>query len=439
MTAQLALFGGPKAVTADPTDQWARPVEEQKRAVCELLDQGRLSFSGSGVPKAFEEEFRDYIGCKYVLTTSHGHLALASAFFAAGLGASDEFIHPTLGYIGGYAGALHTGARPVFCDVDPQTLLTDPDDVARRITDRTRVVNPIHRHGKVCDMDALLALCDRHGLVLVEDAAHAHGSEWDGHRIGSIGHIACFSFQGADPVGKPVTSGEGGAIATNDRRLYEGALVYCHLHRGGSAEEVTDPVLRKLDRQFLGWKWRAHPLALALARVSLASLDERIAGFAAARDELLEGLRGVPGLRYPPPYPKAKGAEVYGHIQLVYDPEAWDGLPASRVIEALRAEDAPVELEERGLEHLRALFTQDLPGLWGPGHPGPADQPLPRYARGDFPVAESLHGRVFHLRGWVEPAPGLVGQVAAAFAKVYEHRDALRQTAQPAGGASSER
>ena len=203
MAEELAVLGGPKAVTLDTSEQWQRPVEEQKAAVCELIDQGYLSGSGEGLPKQFEEEFKEFIGCQYVLTYSHGHLALASAFFAAGLGAGDEFIHPALGYLGSYAGALHMGGTPVFCESDPRTLLTDPADVERRITPRTRVVNPIHHCGRVCDMDSLLSICDAHGLVLLEDAAHAHGSEWDGRKIGSFGHIACFSMQGADLEANP--------------------------------------------------------------------------------------------------------------------------------------------------------------------------------------------------------------------------------------------
>ena len=264
MAEQLAVLGGAKAITVDGSEQWKRPVEEEKAAVCELIDEGFLSGSGSGVPKAFEDRFREYIGCEYVLTTSHGNTALASGFFAAGLGPGDEFIGPTIGYIGSYAGALHMGAVPVFCEIDPETLLMDPADAEKRITPRTRALAPIHTGGRVCDMDALLALAEKHDLVVVEDAAHAHGSEWDGVKIGNVGHIACFSMQGTTPGGKPVAGGEAGIVATNDRELYERALIYCHLHRPGAVDELTNPVYRQLDPQLLGLKFRAHPLAMAL-------------------------------------------------------------------------------------------------------------------------------------------------------------------------------
>jgi len=114
MSEDLAILGGEKAITAESGEQWKRPVDQEKEAVCALIDEGYFSGSGSGVPQEFEDRFREYIGCEYVLTTSHGHTALASAFFAAGLGAGDEFITPTIGYIGSYARALHMGATPVF-------------------------------------------------------------------------------------------------------------------------------------------------------------------------------------------------------------------------------------------------------------------------------------------------------------------------------------
>jgi perosamine synthetase len=421
MAEQLAIMGGAPAVTVDRGEQYRRPVDEEKAAVCQLIDEGFLTGSGTGLPLEFEEEFREYVGCKYVLTTSHGHTALASCYFAAGLGAGDEFIHPTIGYLGSYAGALHMGATPVFCELDPKTLLADPADIEKRITPKTRVINPIHTCGRVCDMDALLDICERHNLVLVEDAAHAAGSEWDGVKIGNLGHIAGFSCQGISPRGKPLAAGEGGIVATNDRELYERALVYCHLHRTGALDELTLPVYRELDFQLLGWKWRAHPLAMAIARVSFKTLPERISKFTAAREELFEKIGGLPGIEPAHNYPKAKGAELYGGLRFLYEPEALGGLAAARFCEALNAEGVPIRAGGFShVEHLRAIYTRDLPGLWGEGHPGPANLPLPRYQEGDFPVSEGLRDRVLSLGGWIEPAPGLIDQVALAIRKVVE-------------------
>ena len=424
--SELAILGGPKAVTADASEQWQRPVEEEKAAVCELIDQGFLSGCNKGVPKEFEDRFREFVGCKYVLTTSHGHTAIASGFFAAGLGAGDEFIGPTVGYIGSYAGALHMGATPVFCESDPQTLLMDPADAEKRITEKTRALAPIHHCGRPCDMDGLLALAEKHNLVIVEDAAHAHGSEWDGVKIGNLGHIACFSMQGITPGGKPVSSGEGGIVATNDRELYERALIYCHLHRPGAVAELTNPVYKQLESQLLGWKWRAHPLAMAIGLVSLNTLPPRLEGFEANREQLFAGIEGVPGIRPVRNYPKAKGVELYGGLRFVYDAEALGGLPVAKFVEAVQAEGGPLSGPQLGhMEHLRSLYTKDLPGLWGKGHPGPANIPLPRYKEGDLPVAEGLRDKVLGTSGHIEAAEGFVEQFATAIKKVVDQHQKL--------------
>jgi dTDP-4-amino-4,6-dideoxygalactose transaminase len=213
--SELAILGGSPVVTISSTEQWKRPVEREKELVCKLLDEGALTGSGHGLSLEFEEEFREFIGCKYCLSVDHGSTALHSAIWAAGVGPGDEVITPTAGYLGSYCGALHLGAIPVFCEIDPKTLLTDPADVAKRITERTRAIIPIHTCGRPCDLDSLLALAEKHNITVVEDAAHAHGSEWDGHKIGNVGHVACFSLQGVDPGGKPVSGGEGGIVCTS--------------------------------------------------------------------------------------------------------------------------------------------------------------------------------------------------------------------------------
>ena len=426
MSEDLAILGGDRAITADSAEQWQRPVDKEKEAVCALIDEGYLSGAATGVPKAFEDRFRDYIGCEYVLTTSHGHTALASGFFAAGLGAGDEFITPAIGYIGSYAGALHMGATPVFCEIEADTLLMDPDDVAGRITPKTRVISPIHSSGRVCDMDRLLLLAEKHDLVVVEDAAHAHGSEWNGKRIGNVGHIACFSMQGTTPGGKPVSGGEAGIVATNDRELYERALIYCHLHRSGAVDELTNPVYSELDPQLLGWKWRAHPLAMAIGLISLENLPYRLEHFATNRESLFRRIEGLPGIRPVVNYPKAKGVELYGGIKFLYEEEELGGLSVDWFVEAMRAEGAPIGGPGLGhIEHLRSIYTKDMPGLWGKGHVGPANIPLPRYKEGDFPISEGIRKKVLSYSGHIEATDGFIEQFASAFRKVVIQHEKL--------------
>lgn len=420
-TEKLALLGGKPAVTASTREQWRPDVEAEKRLIGDLLDRRVVTGSGSGFPKEFEEACRARIGCRYFVTLDHGSSALAAACYAAGLGPGDEFIAPTAGYIGGYAGALHLGATPVFCEVDPHTLLMDPADAERRITPRTRVLMPIHWNGRPCDMDTLLALAEKHGLTVVEDAAHAFGSTWDGKVIGNVGHVACFSFQGDTPGGKPVAGGEGGALATNDREIYERHLAFCHLHRSGLSEELTREPYRHLDFEALGWKWRAHPLALALAQVSLKGLDDRARRLTEHRERFFAGLEDLPAIEPVRNYPKAAGAELYDGLRLVYHPDRLDGLPTARLAEALKAEGVPIKgVGFNYLEHLRYIYNGEY-DLWGRGRGR-----LPKYVRGDFPVSEDLHTRVLRLPAWIEPAEGLIEQMIAAFHKVAANAQALR-------------
>jgi len=421
---KLAILGGEPAVTVDASEQWQRPVEEEMKLIRELVEAGQISMSGAGLPKEFEEQFREYVGAEYCLALDHGHTALASAFWAVGCGPGDEFITPTVGYIGAFAGALHMGARPVFAEPDPATLLMDPDDVERRITSRTRFILPIHMGGNLCNMDRYLEIGEKYGIAIIEDASHCHGAEWDGVKIGSVSDITCFSMQGANPTGKPVAAGEGGLLTTNNRELYERCLVYGHLHRPGLVEELTNPAYKIFDATGLGWKFRAHPLALAIAKVSLDNLDYRIALSDRYTAEVFSFLEEIPGVRVPGTYPKAKPNYMYGGLKLVYEPDELAGLPIERFVEALKAEGVPVGRIGLGhVEHLRPIFQRGF-DLWGHDR-GPLGSDWQPYKMGDFPIAEDLHSRVFSLPNMVQPAEGLLEQWRIAFEKVTTNYGAL--------------
>ncbi|HID95563.1 MAG TPA: DegT/DnrJ/EryC1/StrS family aminotransferase [Candidatus Latescibacteria bacterium] len=430
MSEKLAILGGKPAIEIKEPERWRRPVEEEKKLVCQLLDEGFVSGSGTGLPKEFEEDIREYVGCNFCLTVDHGSTALASAYYAVGVGPGDEVITPTAGYIGSYCGALHLGARPVFCDIDPKTLLVDPEDVERKITKRTRAINIIHFHGNVCDMDAFLHIRDKYGIPIVEDAAHALGAEWDGKKIGTIGDIACFSLQGSNPIGKPVAGGEGGFVTTNVRELYERQLIYCHLHRAGVTDELTNPAYKGLDSEVLGLKWRAHPLALALAKVSLNTLEYRIKRSNENREKIFEALREIPGLEPEGSHPKVRRVNLYGGLRIIYHPEALEGLPVERFVEALKAEGVPVKsLGFPYLEHLRKIFREGF-DLWGRDR-GPLGgefcglPPFKPYKEGDFPVAEDVHRRVINIPSYINPAEGFLDQLIGAFRKVVENYKSL--------------
>ncbi|HEY1942338.1 MAG TPA: DegT/DnrJ/EryC1/StrS family aminotransferase [Roseiarcus sp.] len=178
------------------------------------FDSGWISSSGEFVT-AFEEKFAEFCECKHAVAVSNGTVALHLALRACGVGAGDEVIIPDLSFIATANAVLECGARPVFADIEADTLCLDAADVARLVTSRTRAIMPVHLYGHPADMDAINVVAKRHGLIVIEDAAEAHGARAYGRRVGGLGDCAAFSFFG----NKILTTGEGGMITTNDDAL----------------------------------------------------------------------------------------------------------------------------------------------------------------------------------------------------------------------------
>ena len=188
--------------------------EEEKRAVLEVLDSGIIA-QGPRV-KAFEESFATMCGVRHAVATTSGTAALHVPLLAAGIGKGDEVISSPFTFIASANSILFTGARPVFIDIDPTTFNLNPDLIESVITPRTKAILPIHLFGLSCDMDPILAIARKHGLLVIEDACQSHGALYKGKRVGSFG-IGTFSFY---PT-KNMTSAEGGMITTDDELIAE--------------------------------------------------------------------------------------------------------------------------------------------------------------------------------------------------------------------------
>jgi perosamine synthetase len=210
----------------------------ERRYVLECLDSTWISSNGAFIPR-FEKAFAEAIGASHAIAVSNGTVALHLALHALGIGPGDEVIVPTFTYISSVNTIAQTGATPVFVESRPDDWLLDPQDVERRVNSRTKAVMAVHLYGAVCDVSALYELTQRHGLALVEDAAEALGSTFDGRHVGTFGEIATFSFYG----NKTVTTGEGGMVVTNDARMADRLRLlkgqgqspirrYWHLERG---------------------------------------------------------------------------------------------------------------------------------------------------------------------------------------------------------------
>ncbi|HOE17684.1 MAG TPA: DegT/DnrJ/EryC1/StrS family aminotransferase [Syntrophorhabdaceae bacterium] len=188
---------------------------EELEEVRKVFETGWLGM-GSQVIE-FENMVKEYLGVRNVVAVNTGSTALHITLDAYGIGPGDEVITPSLTFCAGIQGIISLGAIPVFCEVDPDTLNIDLDDMTGRITSKTKAIMPVHYCGYPCDMDRLLGIAGEKKVVVIEDAAHAFGSTYKGRKIGSIGDAACFSF---DPI-KNFTCGEGGAVTLNDDKFAE--------------------------------------------------------------------------------------------------------------------------------------------------------------------------------------------------------------------------
>ena len=236
----------------------ASPVieEEEINAVIDVMKSGMIA-QGPKVIE-FEEEFAKYVGAKYGIATNSGTSALHVALLAAGIGEGDEVITTPFTFAATGNSILYTGARPVFVDIDPETFTIDPCKIEDAITDKTKAIMPVQLYGQSADMDAIMKIAKEHDLIVIEDAAQAHGAEYNGVKVGNLGDMACFSFY---PT-KNMTTSEGGMITTNNEEFAENAKIY---RAHGSAT--------KYHHDVLGYNFRMTDIGAAIGIEQLKKLE----------------------------------------------------------------------------------------------------------------------------------------------------------------------
>ncbi|MDG1572810.1 DegT/DnrJ/EryC1/StrS family aminotransferase [Robiginitalea sp. M366] len=244
--------------------------DAERRAVAQVMETGvlmRYGFDGARndhwKAREMEAALARRMQTPYAHLVSSGTAALTVALASAGVGAGDEVILPTFTFVASFEAVLALGAVPVLCDID-DTLTLDPQAVAAAITPKSKVIMPVHMCGSMANLDALMALAERHGILLVEDACQAIGGTYRGKPLGSIGHAGCFSF---DYV-KTITCGEGGGLITHSKALYEKAQAYSdhgHDHIGNDRGAEGHP--------HLGYNYRISELHAAVGLAQLERLD----------------------------------------------------------------------------------------------------------------------------------------------------------------------
>jgi dTDP-4-amino-4,6-dideoxygalactose transaminase len=242
--------------------------EEQ---IAEVVDSMRSGWIGTG-PKVhrFERMLEEYLGVAHVRCVSSCTAALMLSMEVLGVGAGDEVLVPAMTFVASANAVEHVGATPVFIDSEPATGLMDLQAAEAAITERTKAIMPVHLAGRPVDMDALNGLRDRHGLLVVEDAAHAIGAEWRGRRIGCHGNITAFSFY----VTKNITTIEGGAVATDDPAL-AAAIEQLSLHglSLGAWQRFSDASYEHYEVVRPGYKFNMTDIQAALGIHQLPQLD----------------------------------------------------------------------------------------------------------------------------------------------------------------------
>jgi dTDP-4-amino-4,6-dideoxygalactose transaminase len=280
---KLALEGGPKTVPQPfkSGPRWGEPEREQLN---QLLSQDSLFYWKGPRTKLLVERFRKVCPVEHVMPCSSGTAALHIAVAAAGLAPGDEVITAPITDIGTVIGVLYQQGVPVFADLVPGTYNLEPKDVARRITPKTKAVIAVHLCGNPCDLAALKALADQHGLVLIEDCAQAWGARYRGQPIGTVGHIACFSLQNS----KHITCGDGGIVGSSDPRF--GPL----LQRFG--DKGFDRVRGGLFESF-ATNYRMSEAQAGIAAAQMERLESIVSRRARLGTLLTEQLNGVAGLQ----------------------------------------------------------------------------------------------------------------------------------------------
>ncbi len=306
---------------------------------------------------SFEEGFARFCGAKHGVSVANGTVALHLALKVLGVGPGHEVIVPSLTFVATANAVVYTGARPVFVDSEPSTWNMDPRAVKAALTPRTKAIIPVHVYGHPVDMDPILDIAMEHNLWVIEDAAEAHGAEYKGRKVGSLGHISCFSFYG----NKIITTGEGGMLLTDDDELAE------------RARFLKDHAMSKDKRYWhpeVGFNYRMTNIQAALGVAQLERIEEfiRIRRDNARRYNTL--LEGVEGLTLPPE------ADWAFNVYWMYSVLVEDQYGISR-------DELMVRLRERGIDS-RPFFY--------PIHT------MPPYRTGQrLPVAEELARKGINL------------------------------------------
>ena len=346
--SELALFGG-NPVRKKPFPVWPRITAGQKEQLLNTLESDSLGI-GSDAIKAFEDQFAEFQDAKYCIATSSGTNALWVALKAGGVSAGDEVIIPPYTFIATASAVLMANAVPVFVDIDPETFNIDPVLIEKAITERTKVIMPVHIAGNPADMDRINDIAKKYNITVIEDAAQAHGAEWDGVKVGALASGGIFSFQSS----KNMTSGEGGAIISNDDTFMNSCFAYYNCGRQRGREWY--------EHQIIGGNHRINAMAASLLLPQLQSVEDDMVIRDKNRKKLDRALNSE-GLVTIGSYEKA--TRVANHLYLLkYKADYFNDVPREKFFDAMRAEGVNTYAGYNPLYREKVFDNQDDDFPW---------------------------------------------------------------------------
>lgn len=344
--ATLAINGGKPVSPGGIKPNWPIYDKTEKKALIEVLESGRWCNRANpdGKVAQAEKAFAKFVGTKYAKVVSSGTTALELALRSCDISYGDEVIVPAVTFLATASSVITSGAVPIFVDIDPETYQISPDAIEEAITERTRAILPVHYGGYPADMDRIMEIARKHELLVIEDCAEAHGTEWREKSVGTFGNFGCFSFQ----MAKTLTCGEGGAITYNDGTIDINCFSLSRMPENSNGEATY---------YLPAGNWRMSEFAGAILLSQLSRLEKQIEARQKNAEYFIQELQKIEGLSS-----LKKDARItrigYFFILSKYNASKWNDIPRDRFIEALKAEGVQCGTAHNDPQYLNPLFQK---------------------------------------------------------------------------------
>jgi dTDP-4-amino-4,6-dideoxygalactose transaminase len=341
-----------------PFSPWPHFEADEIEAVTSVLRSGKVNYWTGEEGRRFENEFAKYVGTKHAICVANGTVALELALHVLGIRPGDEVITTSRTFIASASCIVMRGARPVCVDVDRNSQNITAETIRKAITPKTKAIIAVHLAGWPCDMDAIMELAAEFNLKVIEDCAQAHGATYKGAQVGSLGHMAAFSFC-QDKI--MTTGGEGGMVTTNDERLWE--LAWSFKDHGKSYDAVyrrEHPAGFRWLHESFGTNWRLTEMQSALGRVQLRKLPAWVAKRRKHAAVLTECFQSIPALRVTAP-PMENGHSYYKYYVFVRPERLRVDWNRDRIMSEVAAAGVPCFSGSCSEIYLEKAFSRDLP------------------------------------------------------------------------------